>query len=333
MNLLESIDLKWKCIEEKNEQACWRTITVNEKNQSGTMICSDETEDSLVSLFKMISENDMRTFMEEQGESQTKKLNSYQLVIRCFLEILKMNNVKFVQSYSSSESSPSRHQVSPDVPRLPPPLALPPSISTSSTNLDQKPNDFEVIKLENQAELEDEGEITSSQDDSMHITNDLIQYPTLATANLVSNLINSAKNQIQVGHKRPRSAEKQTRNRTHYNFKQIAVLEEIFEKHLFCPQAERKKVAQILGLTELNVKHWFKNRRAKFRRTDGWEARSQMNDEETAPEYVLSVLRNHYPEQFLTEPALPTNQLNGLSSLINHVKQTNEHFVLQFNQK
>ena len=31
----------------------------------------------------------------------------------------------------------------------------------------------------------------------MHITNDLIQYPTLATANLVSNLINSAKNQIQ----------------------------------------------------------------------------------------------------------------------------------------
>merc|ERR1719204_649101 len=278
-----------ECIEEKNEQACWRTITVNEKNQSGTMICSDETEDSLVSLFKMISENAMRTFMEEQGESQTKKLNSYQLVIRCFLEILKMNNVKFVQSYSSSESSPSRHQVSPDVPRLPPPLALPPSISTSSTNLDQKPND-------------------------------LIQYPTLATANLVSNLINSAKNQIQVGHKRPRSAEKQTRNRTHYNFKQIAVLEEIFEKHLFCPQAERKKVAQILGLTELNVKHWFKNRRAKFRRTDGWEARSQMNDEETAPEYVLSVLRNHYPEQFLTEPALPTNQLNGLSSLINHVK-------------
>lgn len=40
---------------------------VNEKTQSGTMICSDETEDSLVSLFKMISENDMRTFMEEQG--------------------------------------------------------------------------------------------------------------------------------------------------------------------------------------------------------------------------------------------------------------------------
>ena len=63
-------------------------------------------------------------------------------------------------------------------------------------------------------------------------------------------------NRCKVGHKRPRSAEKQTRNRTHYNFKQIAVLEEIFEKHLFCPQAERKKVAQILGLTELNVSFW-----------------------------------------------------------------------------
>ena len=60
-----------------------------------------------------------------------------------------MNNVKFVQSYTSSESSPRRHQVSPDVPRLPPPLALPSSTGIS-TSLDQKPNDFEVIKLENQ---------------------------------------------------------------------------------------------------------------------------------------------------------------------------------------
>ena len=47
---------------------------VNEKNQSGTMICSDETEDSLVSLFKMISENDMRTFMDEQGKSVLKRI-------------------------------------------------------------------------------------------------------------------------------------------------------------------------------------------------------------------------------------------------------------------
>ena len=60
-----------------------------------------------------------------------------------------MNNVKFVQSYTSSESSPGRHQVSPDVPRLPPPLALPSSTGIS-TSLDQKSNDFEVIKLENQ---------------------------------------------------------------------------------------------------------------------------------------------------------------------------------------
>ena len=101
----------------------------------------------------MISNENFFIFTNDNlylGESQTKKLNSYQLVIRCFLEILKMNNVKFVQSYSSSESSPSRHQVSPDVPRLPPSLALPPCVGNSSTSLDQKPNDFEVIKLENQ---------------------------------------------------------------------------------------------------------------------------------------------------------------------------------------
>ena len=138
---------------------------------------------------------------------------------------------------------------------------------------------------------------TSGLTDDMHITNELLHKYNLNT------LINKVNEK-----KRPRpaaaslsspSSEKQTRSRTHYNFKQIAVLEEIFAKHLFCPQAERKKVAKVLGLTELNVKHWFKNRRAKFRRTVGWEQRCHsMNDEESAPDYIDHVLRNHYPEHF-----------------------------------
>ena len=104
---------------------------------------------------------------------------------------------------------------------------------------------------------------------------------------------------------------KKTRSRTHYNFKQIAVLEEVFAKHLFCPQAERKKVAKVLGLNELNVKHWFKNRRAKFRRTVGWEQRCHsMNDEESAPDFVDHVLRNHYPEHF--HPSQVNDPLNYL---------------------
>ena len=49
------------------------------------MICSDETEDSLVSLFKMISENDMRTFMDEQGKSvHTRFFN----VLICIVNII-----------------------------------------------------------------------------------------------------------------------------------------------------------------------------------------------------------------------------------------------------
>ena len=63
------------------------------------------------------------------------------------------------------------------------------------------------------------------------------------------------------------------------------------------------------------MKHWFKNRRAKFRRTDGWEARSQMNDEETAPEYVLSVLRNHYPEARISKIAIRAPSALDLSLL------------------
>jgi len=164
----------------------------------------------------------------------------------------------------------------------------------------------------------------------MHITNELLHKYNLNT------LINKVNEK-----KRPRpaaaslsspSSEKQTRSRTHYNFKQIAVLEEIFAKHLFCPQAERKKVAKVLGLTELNVKHWFKNRRAKFRRTVGWEQRCHsMNDEESAPDYIDHVLRNHYPEHFhpsqasvVAAAAVVQSRLNGLSSLINQVKKTNE---------
>ena len=75
-----------------------------------------------------------------------------------------------------------------------------------------------------------------------------------------------------------------------------------------------------------------------------------MNDEESAPDYVDHVLRNHYPEHFhpsqvstycpaiFTEPgklnnlqasvvaaaAVVQSRLNGLSSLINQVKKTNE---------
>ena len=50
------------------------------------MICSDETEDSLVSLFKMISENDMRTFMEEQGKSILNRIITH--IILVFLKRL-----------------------------------------------------------------------------------------------------------------------------------------------------------------------------------------------------------------------------------------------------
>ena len=45
------------------------------------MICSDETEDSLVSLFKMISENDMRTFMDEQGNSVLNRISQIFLFV------------------------------------------------------------------------------------------------------------------------------------------------------------------------------------------------------------------------------------------------------------
>ena len=67
--------------------------------------------------------------------------------------------------------------------------------------------------------------------------------------------------------------------------------------HIMGPYDMGHMKSQFITDQFIQVKHWFKNRRAKFRRTDGWEARSQMNDEETAPEYVLSVLRNHYPEE------------------------------------
>lgn len=43
-------------------------------------------------------------------------------------------------------------------------------------------------------------------------------------------------------------------------------LEKIFENQKYLSPPERKQLSKVLGLTERQVKTWFQNRRAKWRR-------------------------------------------------------------------
>lgn len=49
--------------------------------------------------------------------------------------------------------------------------------------------------------------------------------------------------------------------------KQTDALEQKFDNHKYLSPQDRKKLAKVLSLSERQVKTWFQNRRAKWRRT------------------------------------------------------------------
>ena len=56
-----------------------------------------------------------------------------------------------------------------------------------------------------------------------------------------------------------------------FTHQQIIDLEKRFHKSKYLSASERKKVASHINLTERQVKTWFQNRRAKWRRGAGTE--------------------------------------------------------------
>lgn len=51
-----------------------------------------------------------------------------------------------------------------------------------------------------------------------------------------------------------------------FSNEQTIELEKIFESQKYLSPPERKQLSKVLGLTERQVKTWFQNRRAKWRR-------------------------------------------------------------------
>ncbi|XP_070544142.1 pituitary homeobox homolog Ptx1-like [Ptychodera flava] len=58
------------------------------------------------------------------------------------------------------------------------------------------------------------------------------------------------------------------RRRTHFSTEQMQVLESYFARNRYPDMATREEIAMFLGLLEKQVRVWFKNRRAKWRKRD-----------------------------------------------------------------
>ncbi|XP_031563023.1 hematopoietically-expressed homeobox protein hhex-like [Actinia tenebrosa] len=70
-----------------------------------------------------------------------------------------------------------------------------------------------------------------------------------------------------------------------FSNEQTMELEKIFENQKYLSPPERKQLSKVLGLTERQVKTWFQNRRAKWRRfkqeSQGEKSDKQENEEAT----------------------------------------------------
>lgn len=67
-----------------------------------------------------------------------------------------------------------------------------------------------------------------------------------------------------------------------FSNEQTVELEKTFEKQKYLSPPERKQLAKMLQLSERQIKTWFQNRRAKWRRLKQESSKSQ--DEETVGE-------------------------------------------------
>lgn len=74
-----------------------------------------------------------------------------------------------------------------------------------------------------------------------------------------------------------------------FSHQQIIDLEKRFHKNKYLSASERKKLAGRINLTERQVKTWFQNRRAKWRRGTG-HTDTETPDTETADQVVPDVL-------------------------------------------
>ncbi|KAM5140432.1 homeobox protein pv.1-like [Mantella aurantiaca] len=95
-------------------------------------------------------------------------------------------------------------------------------------------------------------------------------------------------------------SEMQRRMRTAFTSEQISKLEEVFKKQKYLGASERKKLANSLQLSEIQVKTWFQNRRMKLKR--------QMQDHQHR--MTASSVFYPHPMPFYNGPPVPVNSLH-----------------------
>uniref|UniRef100_A0A1I8IRS0 Homeobox domain-containing protein n=1 Tax=Macrostomum lignano TaxID=282301 RepID=A0A1I8IRS0_9PLAT len=71
-----------------------------------------------------------------------------------------------------------------------------------------------------------------------------------------------------IADKEEQQRRKPRRQRTHFSSRQLQSLESAFARNRYPDMATRESMAAWIGLTELRIRIWFKNRRAKWRKRE-----------------------------------------------------------------
>ncbi|KAE8748408.1 hypothetical protein FOCC_FOCC004840 [Frankliniella occidentalis] len=98
---------------------------------------------------------------------------------------------------------------------------------------------------------------------------------------------------------------KPKRIRTAFSPNQLLKLEKAFENNHYVVGAERKQLAQSLGLSETQVKVWFQNRRTKHKRTEQEEEAKRSSSKRPSEQRPGGVTSDSPVSPSVTPPLSP----------------------------
>ncbi|XP_030060822.1 homeobox protein vex1-like [Microcaecilia unicolor] len=94
------------------------------------------------------------------------------------------------------------------------------------------------------------------------------------------------------------------RPRTKFSVKQLRELERSFQEHRYIGASEKKRLAKVLKLSEIQIKTWFQNRRMKFKR---------QTQDARVEAFFSGLLQSHYTCPESQAPSCPAQRVFSAS--------------------